>query len=261
MDLLHEIVHCPIVQQWFTDHNSNNPCALVISSQRAQSPEHFQVPEPWSGDVEHAPILFLSSNPTIDESGREEYPRWAWSEEWIADFFFHRFGGGRKQWIDEDGIRSLQRDGSWGKAVRFWTEVRSRARELLERDVRPGVDYALTEVVHCKSRREMGVPEALPECARRYLQRVVKLSGARVLVTLGKRAKVAVQQGFSRSIPPASEEVVFGPIPIGEHQRYIVFLPHPNAHMKRTFEASVGREKLQILRAFLRSQISEQLNS
>ncbi len=152
MDLLHEIVHCPIVQQWFTDHNSNNPCAIVISSQRAQSLEHFQVPEPWSGDLEHAPILFLSSNPSFNESRSEEYPGWTWSDEWIADFFRHRFGGGRKQWIDGDGIRGLQRDGSWGKAVRFWTEVRSRARELLERDVRPGVDYALTEVVHCESR-------------------------------------------------------------------------------------------------------------
>jgi len=174
----------------------------------------------------------------------------------MADFFRHRFGGGRKDWIDEDGVRSLHWDGSRGKAVRFWIEVRSRARELCERDVRPGVDYALTEVVHCKSRGEAGVPEALNECARRYLRRVVKLSGARVLVTLGTRAKVAVQQEFSRSIPPTSEEVMFGPITIGERQRYIVFLPHPNAHMKRTFETCVGREKLQVLRAFLRSQIS-----
>ena len=80
--------------------------------------------------------------------------------------------------------------------------------------------------------------------------------GARVLVTLGKRAKAAVQQEFSSRIPPTREEVMFGPIPIGERQRYIVFLPHPNAHMKRAFETCVGREQLQVLRAFLRSQIS-----
>ncbi len=43
---------------------------------------------------------------------------------------------------------------------------------------------------------------------------------------------------------------MFGPIPMGERQRYIVFLPHPNAHMKRTFDTGIGGEKLQVLRAF-----------
>jgi hypothetical protein len=38
--------------------------------------------------------------------------------------------------------------------------VRQRAIELLQRDVRPGVDYALTEIVHCKSKSENGVAEA-----------------------------------------------------------------------------------------------------
>ena len=53
----------------------------------------LQVPEPWSGNLEHAPILFLSSNPSI--STAELYPRWEWPDEEIADFFGRRFGGGQ----------------------------------------------------------------------------------------------------------------------------------------------------------------------
>jgi hypothetical protein len=53
----------------------------------------LQVPEPWSGELEHALILILSSNPSI--STAEIYPRWEWPDEEIADFFGRRFGGGR----------------------------------------------------------------------------------------------------------------------------------------------------------------------
>ena len=43
-----------------------------------------------------------------------------------------------------------------------------------------GLDYALTEVVRCKSRQERGVPEALGTCSSRYLARTLELSAARV---------------------------------------------------------------------------------
>jgi hypothetical protein len=212
--------------------------------------DQHQVPEPWSGDIEHAPILFLSSNPSFDENRSEEYPQW--SDEWMADFFRHRFGGGRKQWIDEDGVRSLQWDGSRGKSVPFWREVRSRARELFERDVRPGVDYALTEVVHCKSKGQEGVKEALRECAGRYLQPVVALSGAKVIAVLGKQAEKAVRDEFR-----LSDGSTFGPLQISERHRYIVFLPHPSYAQYGhpcTFEECLDKETLQALRAFLRRE-------
>jgi len=246
MDLLHEIARCPHIQQWFSDPQRNNPCAKIISVQHSSHPDtldQHQVSEPWSGDIQHAPILFFSSNPSIDE--QEEFPLWSWSDEWIEDFFTHRYNGGRKQWI-EGGTRFLRLDGSRGRAVSFWSQVRNRAKELLERDVTDGVDYALTEVVHCKSRSEIGVEAALPECAKLYLRRVVVLSGAKVIVILGKHAKITVRDELR--IP---EGDMVGPLQIGKHQRYVVFLPHPNAHMARTFEACFDPTKLQELRAFL----------
>lgn len=243
MDLLHEITRCPNIQQWFASPQSSNPCAKIISVQHSRSLNDHQVPEPWSGDLEHAPILFLSSNPSFDEE--KGVTLWSWPDEWIEDFFVNRFGGGRKQWI-EDGIRRFMLDGS-PKVVRFWVEVRQRAIELLGKEVRPGIDYALTEVVHCPSRSEAGVPEALDECARRYLHRVVELSGAKVIVVLGSKIKGTVKREFSFS----EGEIVFGPTLIGKHRRYFVFLPHPNAHSYRSFEKCIDGKKLQELRVFL----------
>ena len=38
--------------------------------------EGFQIGEPWNGDIENAPILFLSSNPA--HNFYEISPRWHW---------------------------------------------------------------------------------------------------------------------------------------------------------------------------------------
>jgi Uracil DNA glycosylase superfamily len=248
VDLFHEIAHCPNIQYCYDTRQGSHPCSKIISVQRSYDSHilaHHQVPEPWVGDLEHAPILFLSSNPSLDEE--EKFPRWSWREEQTADFFINRF----EQWIEE-GVRRLMPDGSL-KAVPFWVEVRQRAIELRGQGVRPGIDYALTEVVHCKSKREEGVKEALRECAGRFLRRVLELSGAKVIVVLGSKAEDAMRREFS--IPDGS---VVGPQPIGNHQRYIVFLYHPSycrrPHRKYrkpcTFEECLD-EKLQELRAFL----------
>lgn len=249
MDWLHKIARCPNIQHYYNTPQSNHPCSKIISIQSSYPHmlSQHQVAEPWSGDIEHAPILFLSSNPSIDE--REEFPLWSWSDEQIADFFTHRYNGGSKQWI-KSGTHYLQRDGSYSKrSVQFWSSVRKRAKELLEKDIDDGVDYALTEVVHCKSKGEVGVEEALPLCTKLYLQPVVALSGAKVIVVLGKQAAKAVRDAFN-----LLDGNMFGPQLINNRQRYIVFLPHPNAHVPRTFENSFDKEKLQELRDFLRRE-------
>ncbi len=252
MDWLHEITHCSNIQHCYDTQQGSHPCSKIISLQRSypHTLDQHQVPEPWSGDIEHAPILFLSSNPSIDENPsigeRAEFPLWSWSDEWMADYFTHRYKGGRKQWI-KNGTHYLQQNGSYSrKSVQFWSSVRKRAQELLGEDVDDGVDYALTEVVHCKSKGEVGVPEALQKCAKLYLQPVVALSGAKVIVVLGTLAEKAVRDEFL--IPNGS---MVGPLPIGKRQRYIVFLPHPNAHVPRTFEKCFDKETLQVLRVFL----------
>jgi hypothetical protein len=82
MDLLLEIVRCPNVQACLADPEKKHPCRKIVQSQGEKAAEHFQVPEPWSGHLETAPILFLSSNPSISQD--EEYPRFGWGDELIG---------------------------------------------------------------------------------------------------------------------------------------------------------------------------------
>jgi hypothetical protein len=148
-NLLLDIVHCPNVLSCFQNRAPPHPCRRIIESQGSRSIDGFQVPEPWSDRLSEAPLLFLSSNPSI--SGTDQYPTRLWQDQEIEVYFDRRF----ERWI-ADGIRTRQQDGSYSQAVRFWSEVKGRAAELYERAVTPRNDYALTEVVHCKSRKNEG---------------------------------------------------------------------------------------------------------
>lgn len=246
MKLLHEIARCPNVRYCLENPSSEHPCAKIVMSQSSKALADHQVPEPWSGHIGEAPLLFLSSNPSISDT--EDFPRWSWSDEQVENFFENRFGGGHKVWT-KDGRYGLQLDGTYDRAVNFWSSVRQRAIELYERDVQPGIDYALTEVVHCKSRSEIGVKEALKECANLYLRRVVEISEAKVIIALGDRAKDTVVQEFG--IPESAS--VHGPMNIGGRERLITFLPHPNAWSVRTFAKLLPATDLQKLRSFLKT--------
>jgi hypothetical protein len=90
-DLLLEIAHCPNFNS-----NEDNPCRTIVQT---QPQEDYQLPESWSGDLEHAPILFLSSNPSIGMM--EKYPSSSWPDDRIIDFFSHRFGGGLEDWTKD----------------------------------------------------------------------------------------------------------------------------------------------------------------
>lgn len=190
--LLIEITHCPIVKLAFTS-NSEHPCRKIIRSQSAASLSEFQLSESWNGQIESAPILFLSSNPSIDAV--EDYPTWATTDDLVEDFFPNRFAGKHKIWV-KDGKSFLKKDGSYSKAVNFWSAVRKRSEELFQRDVVPGADYVLSEIVHCKSRQEIGVSDAMDFCSKRYLKEILTVSGAVIVVILGDKAKAMFQNLF-----------------------------------------------------------------
>jgi hypothetical protein len=40
-------------------------CSTVVGAPVAANRAGFQVPEPWRGDIENAPLLFASSNPSL----------------------------------------------------------------------------------------------------------------------------------------------------------------------------------------------------
>ena len=153
--LLLSIARCPNIGKCLDPSLESHPCQEIVLSQDVAEIKDFQIPEAWSGQLGQAPLLFLSSNPSIGDD--EVYPTGNWPDREIIDFFDNRFGG---KWV-QDGRRSLRKDDSYGRATMFWSAVRQRALELFERDIVPGLDYALTEVVRCKSLREIGVAAAV----------------------------------------------------------------------------------------------------
>ena len=244
MNLLLEIARCPNVITCFKNPSEQHPCSQVIASQKATSLDSFHVPEPWNGLIEQAPVLFISSNPSFNR--KEEFPLWSWDESLIEDYFTHRFGGGKKLWV-KDGVQGLLRKGGYADATPFWVAVMQRATELFERPAKHGTDFALTEVVHCKSRRQKGVDEALEECSQRYLKRVLEISGANVIVVLGAKARKVAKDMFS--ISPSTR--LSDPIEIKNKARIFVFLPHPNAYLPNTFSENFSAKELKQIQAHL----------
>ncbi len=261
--LLLEIARCPIIDAWYaadSAERTTNPCTEIITHQYekfgAVERATYQAPEPWRGDL-CAPLIFLSSNPSIvPGEGNGD-----WDAAALASFFTDSFDPDRGNIVD--GAYGRKPDGSRGRYVAFWGGMVRLARELMGPSVTPGRDYALTEVVHCKSQREIGVngPRgAIRECSERYLRRVVAVSDARVIVVLGAAARWARSWTFSDlGMPPdvtPQRGSVWGPIVVAGRERCVVFMPHPNAHMKRTFAELVQEDDIKKLQACLADTVS-----
>lgn len=218
--LLHEIARCPVMHDALGGRR--NPCSKVVAAQGAPSEKHH-LPEPWNGDLERAPILFISSNPSVNAA--EHYPDDGWSNAQVEAYFAGRFGGEGAP-IRRDG-RTHLRDKTYSrKSVPFLNHLRNRAKEILGHDPVPGVDYALAEVVRCKSANQQGVKAAVTTCADLYLERTLACSGARVMVVYGDVATNAMALRYQEIDP---DRRVQGPIDISGDARMVALLPHPGS--------------------------------
>lgn len=228
--LLIAITRCSHVEDARSD--PAHSCDEVVGSQAGDVAE-LQVPEPWSGHIDRAPILFVGSNPSISKD--EDFPTVSWDEAKTISFFQRRF--------DPGGPVTPQAF----NRVKYWTGARKRAEELLERDAVPGKDFALTEVVHCKSKKEAGVEAALSTCTRAWLDKVVSQSAARVVVLLGRYAKDACAKRWGID----AEKSVHFDVAVAGRSRAVVILPHPNAREQRKLRHHATEEERRQLRAVL----------
>lgn len=239
--LLFDIAKCKNLLTLIHAVNRIHPCNEIIDFQRTQGAKvinHFQIPEPWSGDIINAPILIISSNPAY--SNIELYPNLSWPDPMIADFFINRFKdrGHSYSWVFNNKV--LNKDGTRGKSVRYWASIRKRVEELLGYIPKPGIDYCITELVHCKSSQQIGVASALPECTKRFLSGKNNVSGAKIILAIGS----FVRDYFKRNNN-------FNGI-------QVIYLPHPNAFEPKKLSAHYTEQEIEGFRKKLENDNENQ---
>ena len=213
-ELAKQVSRCPNFVE--VVNGGANSCEEVINSQiKEHSPNPisvvekrkvFHTPEPWAGNLTTAKIMFLSSNPSIDPN--EIFPNLSWSETEALDFSLNRFSNdpNRKYGATEgsnikDFDRTILTTGISPKRVRTWRDLRNRAAVLLEKEpeqTSATSDYVMTEVVHCKSKKEVGVSSALSTCVSKWFEPMLTLSAAKLIIVSGDRAGVAVKTALSK---------------------------------------------------------------
>jgi hypothetical protein len=214
-----------------------------MQTRSLQSYDEFQLPEPWTGEIDRAPILFVGSNPSI---GDDTHSLGATPDAEVWDSHHFVFGGGAKQYTFDGKYTTLPNGERGRRAVATWAGVRKRAEELIpDRPVVPGIDYALTEVVHCKSRSEIGVVRAMDECTKRHFETVMSVAAASVVVALGKA------RDRMRALYGIPKDKLLAQAVIGGRPRLVAFLGHPTGPEVRTF-AAVYPAQLEQLREAVR---------
>lgn len=199
--------------------NKTSPCNLILSSQR-RSQSDFHLPEPWDGHISEAEILFVGPNPrTSLPSGLqpgELFPCLGdpyWGKDIVEDFFENRFDSSHRDFANRSpytGINSLgipnQIQLTNGVFVnpktKYWPYAHHIASFELGKssnDTIPGIDYAMTEIVRCKSvgttdpaTRQSYIRQSYPSC-KRFLGATLDLAeNARKIIVLGTEAGDAV---------------------------------------------------------------------
>lgn len=211
-----EIARCSVFCSLTKEIESSHKCSNIVKVQ-LNNPKikEYQLPEPFSGDIYNAPILFISSNPSISHS--ELYPTGLWPDKMITDFFVNRFKQRNEgnTWVYKNKV--LNKNGRSKSSVKYWSSIKKRAEELLGKEAIPGHDYCITEIVHCKSQAEIGVKDAHDTCSNKFLNDIVRLSGAKLIIGVGK-----VVKNNLNAVPELYGKPIF-------------YLPHPNAFEQKTF--------------------------
>ena len=205
--LAQQICDCPEVQNALS--NSSHPCSKVVKVQNemvAGDESMRQRPEPWIGDIQNSRVLFLSSNPGISDSSdldsRESFPTYKDSAAESADFFTRRFDQTHIPILatfnhpSEPNFLVRCNDGKYRSGMKnerrpqaTWQGIHDLATSILGTECDPNLDYALTEIVHCKSKMAEGVEEASSMCVDVWLTKIFAVATAPVIVVIGSKAR------------------------------------------------------------------------
>jgi hypothetical protein len=122
------------------------------------------------------------------------------------------------------------RNGRYAQPTPFWREIRRRAEELLPGGADPANNYVMTEMVHCKSRGNVGAGRAARTCAGRYLQDILGLTAAPIVVLMGLVAQQVIRNWFPELPQPPS---IHPWAELGGRPRTILFTGQPGSNEPR----------------------------
>jgi hypothetical protein len=276
-----EIARCSQVA--VAEGDSSHPCSKVVNFQKDFSDRH--VPEAWFGNLANAHVLFVSSNPSIDmnvdETG-ENYPRAGWTNEKIGEWMTRRvdpswdqvpvtFGHSTHKnflWRCIDGeYRGAKPTGM--SPQQTWNSIHLRAKELLGVKTDPSKNYALTELVHCKSTNAHGVPEAMSECTKNWLDPIFEIAeNVNLIILTGSHVRPWCREKFAGEVPKdigarvsvgglsVAKRDSFVSQQIGGVNRVFCFLPHPGSSEPggKSFGVRFGVEATQALGKIARGE-------
>ena len=142
----------------------------------------------------------------------------------------------------------LEPDGKHNtRAVKYWTSAIKWTAGLLGRtNVSPGTHFAITELVHCKSREAEGFKDAKCQCITRYLDDVLTYSGAKIIICPGKKVEEVIRLKYGICIGKMQAIELFG------NKVYFLFPPRAVGHIGR-YDNFLTKEELGELRDHLNS--------
>lgn len=267
-----DIINCPNIKNC----HSGSPCFDIISSQ-CQYHQPWHSPEPWTGDIENARLLFVSSNPSIMKGEVFPYTQNVplckktfvgakfngysvpWPNNDIERFFESRLQGqidpvSGKQYVSAKK-QVLCVNGKYSRSVPTWVKMDKYASAILgKKQIQAGIDYAICEVVKCKSKNEYGVPSAMQYCFNHFNDTIGLFSSCSTgiatptICILGKKAEKQFNAYLKNlkitSNPqtlPNSTYVLNGTnrlcnmrgetIKIKKRFFNVIYAPHPTAHI------------------------------
>lgn len=230
--------------------DSSHPCHKVACFQPNTPNRH--IPEGWYGNLVGSRVLLVASNPSIDLSEGdtgENYPRASWDDNAISEWITRRVDQSWPEvpvtfqrppfkdflWRCIDG--EYRGAGKSNKPQTTWNNVHKLVTELLGPNANPSENYALTEVVHCKSHDGHGVPEASAACSGKWLGKIMELaSNSKIVMLLGSHVRPWARREFRALIDEKfGERVKLGGPDVAIRDTFIfqgrvyVYLPHPTA--------------------------------
>jgi uracil-DNA glycosylase len=221
INVFKDIIYCPNIELYY--NKKDTICNDIIGFQQGVQKASFQIPEPFCGEIDKAKILIIGSNPSIDLKQNELFPTYEWDENRIIEYFYKRY----EKYI-ENGTKKIMKNGKY-RTVQYWSGINVRVKEIFElinKEFIPGIDYCLTEIVHCKSNHEFGIKKAVNYC-NKYLKEIIKLSPASLLMIVGKTAKKSFCKQYE--LEKYLNKKVSDSENIEGKERLIYFIPAPNA--------------------------------